>query len=132
MANITKRNRNEDPLKPVKAADDVWGDPEDGDIEEPVTEEETDGTAEAIDDLADNVEDLQDQVDEVVEDDPSIDTYNNIEEHYIAECDRCHGIFISAVIKSDQQVDKITGICPLCEHESDQFLKWVITPVENK
>ena len=79
-----------------------------------------------IEDLSDSVEDLQDQVEDVQEDEISIEMDNNITDHYIAECDRCHGIFISAVIKSDQKIDKVTGVCPLCDHESDQFLKWVI------
>lgn len=118
----------------VAADEDIWGDPEDGDVE--VEEEDVDveeqGTADAIDDLADNVEEMQDQLEEISEDDPSIETDNNIAEHYIAECDRCHGIFISAVIKSDQEVEKISGICPLCEKESDQFLRWVVTPVEDR
>lgn len=61
---------------------------------------------------------------------PDIQTDNNIENHYIVECDRCHGIFISALVESDQVVDHITGICPLCEKESDQYIKWVVKPVE--
>ncbi len=64
------------------------------------------------------------------ESDPDIETDNNIEGHYIAECDRCHGIFISALVESDQQVEYISGICPLCEKESDQYIKWIIKPVE--
>lgn len=64
------------------------------------------------------------------ETDPDIATDNNIENHYIVECDRCHGIFISALLESDQVVEHVTGVCPLCEKESDQFIKWVIKPVE--
>lgn len=79
-----------------------------------------------LDEMADNIDDMQDQLDEIEEDDVNIETENNIENHYIAECDRCHGIFISAMVESDQEVDHISGICPLCEKESDQFLYWVI------
>ena len=88
----------------------------------------------AIDDtlegIADDIEDMQDTLDDIQEDDVNIDVDNNIENHYIAECDKCHGIFISAMIESDQAVEKISGVCPLCEKESDQYLKWVIKPIE--
>lgn len=79
-----------------------------------------------IDELSDQVEDLQDSIDEVTQDEPSIDVDNNIENHYIAECESCHGIFISAVVESDQQIQKISGVCPLCEKETDQYLNWII------
>lgn len=120
--------------KITAAEEDIWGNPETGDVEE-VDEDlvvEDDGAADALDDIADDVEDMQDQLEDITEDDPSIEIENNIAEHYIAECDKCHGIFISAVIKSDQEVEKITGICPLCEKESEQFLRWVVTPVEDR
>lgn len=84
----------------------------------------------AIDDVADNVEDLQDAVDEIKDDETEITINNNIADHYIAECDRCNGIFISAVVDSDQQIDHVTGTCPLCGKETEQYLKWVIRPVE--
>lgn len=84
-----------------------------------------------IDDMADNIEDMKDQIDEdVVEDDTTIEVDNNIDDHYIAECDICHGIFISAVTESDQDVQSITGVCPLCGKESDQYLNWVVKPRE--
>lgn len=83
-----------------------------------------------IDALSDQVEDLQDSVDDVEEDDVDIELDNNIGDHYIAECEGCHGIFISAMIESDQVVEKITGTCPLCEKETDQYLKWVVKAVE--
>ena len=69
------------------------------------------------------------EVEEIKEDDPAIDKLNNIDNHYIAECDRCKGVFISAVIESDQQVESISGMCPLCGEETEQYLKWVIKPV---
>ena len=79
-----------------------------------------------IDDISDSVEDIQDAVSEIDEDDVDIETDNNISNHYIAECERCHQVFISAMIESDEIVNKITGVCPLCDHETDQYLKWVI------
>ena len=83
-----------------------------------------------LDNIADNIEDMQDVVDDAVkQDDVSIEMDNNISNHYIAECERCQGVFISAMIESDQDVDKISGICPLCEKESDQYLKWVIKEI---
>lgn len=82
-----------------------------------------------LDDVADTVEDIQDAVDDVDEDDVDIEMDNNIANHYIAECDKCHGIFISAMIESDQEVEKISGVCPLCETETDQYLKWIIHEV---
>ena len=88
--------------------------------------EEGDGIRDAVDDVADAVEDVQDSVDEVEEDDVAIQMNNNISNHYIAECDKCYGVFISAVIESDQEIDHVSGICPLCNKESNQYLKWII------
>lgn len=95
-----------------------------------IVEEPEDGFNDTLDSMADTIEDIQDQVDDIEEDDIDIELENNINNHYIAECDRCHGIFISAVVESDQEVDHITGVCPLCEQESDQFLNWVVKAVE--
>lgn len=81
---------------------------------------------ETIDDLADSVSDVQDTVEEVSEDNVDIEIDNNIAGHYIAECDKCHGIFISAMVETDQDVKSVTGICPLCDKESEQVLKWII------
>ena len=89
-------------------------------------EEGTDTTDDTIDTIADAVEDLQDSVDEVKQDDESIEVENNIEDHYIAECDRCLGVFISAVKESTESVEYVHGTCPLCQEETDQRLKWVI------
>lgn len=83
-----------------------------------------------LDDVADTVEDIQDAVDDIDEDDVDIEMDNNITNHYIAECEKCHGIFISAMIESDQEVEKISGVCPLCESETDQYLKWLIREVK--
>ena len=108
---------------PIMAADeDLPGVIDENDSNEAISDN--------IEDLSDSVEDLQDQVEDVQEDEISIEMDNNITDHYIAECDRCHGIFISAVIKSDQKIDKVTGVCPICDKESDQFLKWYIKSVD--
>lgn len=89
------------------------------------------GLHDALDDVQDQVEDIQDQVDEVDEDEIDIEVNNNIEDHYVAECDRCHQVFISAVVESDQDVESISGVCPLCGKESEQFLKWIIRAKED-
>lgn len=92
-------------------------------------DEEADGIMDAMDTIADNVEDLQDSIDDVDEDDVEIAMNNNIGDHYIAECDKCNGIFISAVVESDQIIDHVSGTCPLCGKDSDQYLKWIIKDV---
>lgn len=88
--------------------------------------------SDSIDDLTDSVEDMQDMVEDVAEDEPSIDIENNIEDHYIAECESCGGIFISAILESDQEIDHVTGVCPLCDKETNQYLRWVIKPADFK
>lgn len=82
-----------------------------------------------IDDLADNIDDMQESIEDIQEDDVDIELDNNIDNHYIAECDNCHGVFISALVESDQEVEAITGVCPLCDKESNQSLKWLIKAV---
>ena len=120
--------------KAVFAAEGDEEDPDfasdDFNFDEPVDTEGDPDIDDTLEDVSDQLDDLQDTVDEYIEDDVSIDTDNNIDNHYIAECDHCHGVFISAVVLSDQTVDHISGICPLCEKESDQYLKWVIKPIE--
>lgn len=98
---------------------------------EDLTYDEDEGLGDTLDDIADNVEDIQDSMDDVREDDIDIEVNNNIEGHYIAECNNCHGVFISAVVESDQEIDHVSGICPLCEKESEQYLKWIIKSVED-
>lgn len=85
-----------------------------------------DGINDTLDDMADNIEVMQDTLDDVTEDDPDIEIDNNITNHYIAECDKCSGVFISAVTESDQEVQSVTGICPICGKESEQLLKWIV------
>lgn len=99
----------------VFAAENVFGDepgfegPEGGD-EDVVEEEEID------EDLGEDGE----------QDGSAIDVDNNIVNHLIAECQNCHGVFISAMIASDQDVESINGVCPLCNKETEQFLNWII------
>ena len=82
--------------------------------------------SDTVDDLSDTVDDIQDTLDDIDEDDVDIELNNNIAEHFIAECDSCHGVFISAMVNSDQDVTSINGVCPLCDKETEQLLKWVI------
>ncbi len=84
-----------------------------------------------LDEMADDIDDIQDDIDEIQEDDTDIDKDNNISNHFIAECEKCHGVFISAITESDQIIDKISGICPLCEEETDQYLKWIIRDIDD-
>lgn len=117
----------------ITAADD---DP-DADLSEPadddfIYDDGDDSVSDNLNDIADSVEDLQDSVEDIDEDDLQIDMDNNIADHYIAECDNCHGIFISSMIVSDQDVDSISGICPICDKDSTQYLKWKIVAVNGK
>lgn len=84
---------------------------------------------ESVDDVAEDIADIKDAFEEVSEDNIDIDIDNNITGHYIAECDSCHGVFISALVETDQEVDSITGTCPICDKETEQFIKWVIKDV---
>lgn len=111
----------------VKAADE---DENFDDFDDYDMNSDDDTLTDAIDDVADSVEDIQDSVDDMKEDESEIAINNNIADHYIAECQRCNGIFISAVVDSDQQIDHVTGTCPLCGRETEQNLKWVIRPIE--
>lgn len=97
--------------------------------DEPDTGGDDDSLDDQIDDLSDTVEDLQDTLDDVDEDDIGIEVDNNIAGHFIAECERCKGIFISAVVESDQEVTSVNGICPVCGKETEQILKWIIREI---
>lgn len=118
---VTAADDDEDTEEP--AVDDFSGFDEFDEFGDPAD------IADSVDDLADSVDELQDRIDETDLDEVNIDIDNNIDGHYIAECERCHGVFISAVVESDQVVDSISGICPLCEKETTQYLKWVIKAV---
>lgn len=88
------------------------------------------GFAETIDDISDSVEDIRNTIEDMEEDPIDIDIDNNPENHFLAVCDSCHDMFISALVETDQEVEKITGICPACGKESDQYLKWIIRDVK--
>lgn len=109
-------------LRPVLAADTVFDD-EDFDMDASL---EDDTIGDQIDEMQDVVDDIQDAVEDIEEDDVDIDIDNNIVDHLIAECENCKGVFISAMIASDQEVDSINGICPLCNKNTTQQLKWII------
>lgn len=116
---------------PIMAADEFDRDFMDFDADtsgESASENDTDDDSldNQIDDLSDTVDDLQDTLDDVDEDDVGIEIDNNITGHFIAECERCKGIFISAVVESDQEVNSVNGICPICGKETEQVLKWIV------
>ena len=94
--------------------------------------DDADDIMDAVDDVADSIEDIQDSIDDIAEDEVQIAVNNNIADHYIAECDSCNGIFISAVVDSDQDIDFVSGVCPLCGKETEQHLKWVIKAAHEK
>lgn len=126
-------------LQTITAADDFDSDDFDDDDfdeipHEPVEDDtvaDDDSITDTLNDMSEQLDDLQDDItDPSNEDDINIDINNNIDNHYIAECEKCHGIFISSLIASDQRVESIHGVCPLCDKESDQYLKWIVEAVE--
>ena len=118
----------DDELDIPEEADDVAMDIGD-DSDDVVYEDAESGLSDRLDELEDDVGDMKDSIDEIEEDEVQIEIDNNIDGHYIAECDKCKGIFISSVVESDSYVDSIRGVCPLCDKESDQFLRWIIRSV---
>lgn len=122
---VIKSTKNKRPVEAskkryIKAAG------EDEDFMDDFDDEEADGIMDAVDTVADNIEDIQDAIDDMDEDDVTIAMNNNIADHFIAECSKCHGVFISAVVDSDQKIDHVTGTCPLCGKNSEQYLNWII------
>ena len=109
--------------RPVLAASDDF-----------VSVEDVDDMSEALDEASDRIDDIQEAVSDVDEypHDPMFDMENNIENHYIAECDRCHEVFISAVVESDSDVFSVNGECPCCHEETTQNLKWIIRSVNSE
>lgn len=83
---------------------------------------------EDIDDAAESFEEQEeyDMGEDGEQDASTIDVDNNIFNHLIAECENCKGIFISAMIGSDQAVESINGICPLCNKETEQTFIGII------
>lgn len=123
--NIIRSSKSKSNKRSIFAADD------DSYFDDTLPEDD-EGLGDTLDNLSDQVEDLQDSIDDVDEDLVTIDTDNNISNHYIAECDNCHGIFISAVVESDQEVNSISGTCPLCEKDTSQLLKWIVRDVNDE
>lgn len=125
-------------LQTITAADDFDSDDFEDDFDEiphePVEDDtvaDNDSITDTLNNMSEQLDDLQDDItDPSNEDDINIDINNNIDNHYIAECEKCHGIFISSLIASDQRVESIHGVCPLCDKESDQYLKWIVEAVE--
>ena len=126
MAKITHK-------KYIKAAvdDDEF---DDMSFDEPESEtqdeKDEDSAADSLDSMADTSDEISDSLEDFQEDNADIDVNNNISDHYIAECEKCHGVFITAVTVSDQKIDRISGTCPLCDQDCDQYLKWVIKDVD--
>lgn len=121
-------------LQRITAADDFDSDDFEEIQSEPMEDNmlsDDSSISDTLDDMSDQLDDLQeDMSDPSVEDDINIDINNNIDNHYIAECEKCHGIFISSMTASDQRIESIHGTCPLCDKESDQYLKWIVEAVE--
>lgn len=108
-------------LKNVFAADNVFAE-----------DAETGFENSDIDDGVDSVEEDEDMGEDGRQDSSTIDLDNNIANHLIAECENCHGIFISAMLASDQVIESINGVCPLCNKDTEQSLKWIIEEYPNK
>ena len=83
---------------------------------------------EDMDDAAESFEEQEeyDMGEDGEQDASTIDVDNNIFNHLIAECENCKGIFISAMIGSDQAVESINGVCPLCNKETEQTFIGII------
>lgn len=120
----------------INASTPVFAADEDDPFADMGFDDEMDPDLSEDDDLGDNIDDMADTLDEMSEalkdldeDDVDIETENNIADHYIAECEKCHNVFISAVLVSDQKIEKISGTCPICDEECDQYLKWVVKEI---
>ena len=116
---------DEDPFGDM-AFDDEEFDDEEFDDEEFAKVDDSEDVSDSIDDMSDTLDEMNEMLSNFEEDNVDIELENNISNHFIAECEKCHGVFISAVIESDQEIEKISGTCPICEEECDQYLKWII------
>ena len=114
----------------VAESDDIVDDTE-GDTEDDPEVRDDVSIQDTLQDMSDTLEDMQNDVDKMDPDLVDIELNNNIADHYIAECSVCHGVFISAVVKSDAEIDNVHGICPLCNREADQLLKWLIVKADS-
>lgn len=113
--------------KKITAADNVFDDLGEAPGYGTETEvDDEDALADQLDTIEDSLEDVQDAVEDFEEDDVAIDIDNNIADHLVAVCDNCKTPFISAMIASDQVVDSISGICPICKKDTTQSIKWII------
>lgn len=134
---ITNSKKNVNASQYIRAAegddpfDDMGFDDEEMDMEAGELEEDVDDAADSLEDMSDTLDELNDALQGIKEDDVDIEIDNNIADHYIAECDKCHNVFITSVMVSDQDLEMISGICPICDEESDQYLKWVIKDVKS-
>ena len=106
--------------KNVFAADNVFSDAAESDF----SNDDDLGDPELSDMELDDLED--DMGEDGRQNSSSIEMDNNITNHLIAECQNCHGIFISAMLASDQVIESINGVCPLCNKDTEQSLKWII------
>lgn len=108
-------------FKPVMAAEE----------DEAFMMEDPDAMKDAVEDMSDTLDDVQDALENVDEgpQDAILDMENNISDHYIAECDRCHEVFISAVVESETPMDSVEGECPCCHEHTTQRLKWIVRNV---
>ena len=124
-------------VKSIKSATNIFAADEDDPFAESNFDENTDGEEdtedleEDLDDAEDRIDNLEESLENFKEDDIDIETDNNIDDHYIAECEKCHGVFITAVQISTQEINKISGVCPLCDEECDQYLHWVIKRIDS-
>ena len=99
-------------------------------FDEPEMDDE-EALGDKLDTMADDIDAIGDDLDEIEEESNDIEIDNNISDHYIAECQKCHGVFISAMSLSTESVTEITGQCPLCNDETTQELKWVVKSIDD-
>ena len=99
-----------------------------GDADEEATTENTDFEDDEFDDTEnEGIDDVTDDMGiDGQQDGSTIEIDNNIVNHLVAECQNCHGIFISAMLASDQIIESINGVCPLCSKDTEQVLRWII------
>lgn len=93
---------------------------------------DSDSLTDNISDITDTVNDIQDAIEDDNPKETILDIHNNIENHYIAECERCHEIFISAMTESDTPVESIKGECPVCHEQTTQDIKWIVRSIDNR
>ena len=102
--------------------------------EDPFELDDTDSMQDTVEDMSDTLDDIQDAIEDTdtAPSDTILDMENNISDHYVAECERCHEVFISAVVESDTPVDSVEGECPCCHEHTTQHLRWIIRDIDNE